>query len=72
MDVKVRGYIYQYKFLWLGWFVVHKENPTPLYYDNTPTVTLYSETDLEGLVFGFTRSSVTRKMKRYALKHFAK
>lgn len=69
--MKARGYVFKYKFIWLGWFLIHNESPNPLYSDNTPTMTIESETNISYLTVGLTMDGVMKKMRRYAKKHYS-
>ena len=64
-SLKINAYCYFHKLLWLGWIIVKNPQLAPLYYDNTPTVTISNESELKYITLGFTRKGTLKRLKKY-------
>lgn len=69
---KANAYVYKYKFLWIGWIVVSRKDDPIFYYDNTPTVYLYPQSEIDYCVLGFAKENVMKKLKKRCEKLISK
>ena len=62
----IRGYVYPYWGIFrIGWVMVNAPEPSFLYCDNAPTISMYSSNDLRYITIGFTERGVLRRLKKY-------
>lgn len=63
---RIRAYCYPFwKIFRIGWVIVQESDPTFLYCDDAPTLTVYSSDSLKYMTIGFTESGVLRRLKKY-------
>ena len=63
---KIRCFCFPiWRFFWLGWVTVRRNEPEHLYYDSAAWITVYSEDSIRYVTIGFTKSGVMERLRRY-------
>ena len=62
----IRGYVHPFWGVFrIGWVMVNTPDPSFLYCDNAPTISMYSSNNLRYVTIGFTERGVLRRLKKY-------
>ena len=68
-EIKLVVYMYTYlRFIHFGWIILKRSEQETFYYDNTPSVTLYPESECIYLTFALTEKRLFDKLRKRILK----